>query len=397
MASIPLLGAVVVPASLVGGMVAATSQSSPLWAYDFWPAPVMLGIGALGAGLGVWAAVGYLIGLLFFWHDNQGRGLAHARIGQTYSYTYLRDSGHGIFYSFAHTILPVIVVAMVLLQLAVIVPAVAAACRGLISRPLCRHRKTRIVVEGVLSTLIIALLAVQWQLAAQYAIRPFWTFTSQTPDTVAFNMLRSLGWSLVAVGVIVSVLRWTATLLLPRHPMPVLPRGTLKRIELPWPLTVAGQALLITLLAAGVLATVSQSIIFFQVVAVGLILRTMVLPRIPGFARVVNLVPAAIRIVLLFVVAYLVSKWRVGAAYAASAPDLMSFAETAGLVILASAVILVAREPTPWLPSWIDRRGQRPKDGPGVLQPATAGGGRHAQVPRGRPPAGGQHLPGTST
>ncbi len=97
------------------------------------------------------------------------------------------------------------------------------------------------------------------------------------------------------------------------------------------------------------------------------------------------------------VVAYLVSKWRVGAAYAASAPDLMSFAETAGLVILASAVILVAREPTPWLPSWIDRRGQRPKDGPGVLQPATAGGGRHAQVPRGRPPAGGQHLPGTST
>ena len=35
----------------------------------------MLAIGALGAGRGVWAAFGYLIGLLFFWHDDQGRGV----------------------------------------------------------------------------------------------------------------------------------------------------------------------------------------------------------------------------------------------------------------------------------------------------------------------------------
>jgi hypothetical protein len=35
----------------------------------------------------------------------------------------------------------------------------------MISRPLNRHRKIRMVVEGVQSRLIIALLAVQWQLA----------------------------------------------------------------------------------------------------------------------------------------------------------------------------------------------------------------------------------------
>ena len=375
-ASIPVLGAIMLPASLITGMVVATSQSSLLWAYDFWPAPVMLAMGALGAGPGVWAAFGYLIGLLFFWHNNEGRGWAHVLIGQSPSYTYLRDSGHGIFYSFTHTALPVIVVAMVLLQLAVIVPAVAAACRGLISRPLRRHRKIRTLVEGVLSAMIIALLAYQWQLAAQYAIRAFWTINSAGPDAAAFDMLRSLGWSLCVVAVIISVLRWTATLLLPRHPALLLPRGTMKRIELPWPLTVAGQALLVTLLAAGVLATVSQSVFFFEVVAGGLIVRTMVLPRIPGFARVVNLVPAAIRIVLLFVVAYLISKQRVGAAYVAHVPDVTSFAETAGLVILASAVVLVAREPRPWLPSWVHRRRQRPKDAPGVpgRQRWSAGG-----------------------
>jgi hypothetical protein len=362
--SIPVLGAVVLPAALIAGVVVATSQSSPLWAYDLWPALVMLAIGALGAGPGVWAAVGYLIGLLFLRHDPPGSGLAGATSG-------IPPSGKGIFYSFAHATLPLIVVAIVLIQLAVIVPAVAAACRGLISRPLRQHPKIRTVAEGVLSTAIIALLAYQWQLAAPYAIRPFWTFAwGQWRDDVPhapFDMLRSLGWYLCAVAVIVSVLRWTATLLLPR-PAPGLARGTVKRIELPWPLTMTGQALLVTLLAGGVLATVSQGVVFFAVVAGGLMLRSMLLPRIPGFGRVVNLVPAAIRIVLLFVVAYVISAWRAGAAYSSHAHDLTSFAETAGLVILASAVVLVARQPRPWLPGWMSRRNPRPTDTPGIPQ-----------------------------
>jgi hypothetical protein len=413
--SIPVLGAVVLPASLIAGTMVATSQSSPLWAYDFWPAPVMLAIGALGAGPGVWAAFGYLIGLLFLRHDAPGSGLAGATYGTP-------PSGNGIFYSFAHATLPLIVVAMVLIQLAVIVPAAAAACRGPISRPLHRHPRIRTVAEGVLSTVIIALLAYQWQLAAQYAIRPFWTFALLGQWTDApFDMLRSLGWYLCAVGVIVSVLRWAATLLLPRHPVPVLPRGTVKRIELPWPLTMTGQALVVTLLAAGVLANVSQGVVFFAVVAGGLMLRSMVLPRIPGFARVVNLVPVAIRLVVLFVVAYQISTWRVGAAYSshASLPEgLTSFAETAGLVVLASAVLLVARQPRPWLPGWMSRRSPGPNDGPGVssrsstavapsrrrgaalpqpVRPGEAAGGRPGRVPRVRPSDGPQNFPGAST
>ena len=360
--AIPVLGAVVLPASLIAGMVVATSQSSPLWAYDLWPALVMLAIGALGAGPGVWAACGYLTGLLFLRHDAPGSGLAGATSG-------IPPSGNGIFYSFAHATLPLIVVAIVLIQLAVIVPAVAAACRGLISRPLRQHPKIRTVAEGVLSTAIIALLAYQWQLAAPYAIRAFWTFAwGQWRDDVPhapFEMLRSLGWYLYAVAVGASVLRWTATLLLSR-PAPRLARGTVKRIELPWPLTMTGQALVVTLLAGGVLATVRQGVVFFAVVAGGLMLRSMLLPRIPGFARVVNLIPAAIRIVLLFVVAYVISTWRVGAAYSSHAHDLTSFAETAGLVILASAIILVARQPRPWLPGWMSRRSPAPTDTPGI-------------------------------
>jgi hypothetical protein len=411
--SIPVLGAVVLPASLIAGMVVATSQRSPLWAYEFWPALVRLAIGALGAGPGVWAAFGYLIGLLFLRHDAPGSGLAGATSG-------IPPPGNGSFYSFAHATLPLIVVAIVLIQLAVIVPGVAVACRGLISRPLRRHPKIRTVAEGVLSTAIIALLAYQWQLAAPYAIRPFWTFALgqwRNVPHAPFDVLRSLGWYLCAVAVVVSVLRWAATLLLPR-PAPGLARGTVKRIELPWPLTMAGQALVVTLLAAGVLATVRQGVVFFAVVAAGIMLRSMVLPRIPGFGRVVNLVPAAIRIVVLFVVAYQISTWRVGAAYSSHAHGLASFAETAGLVVLASAVVLVARRPRPWLPSWMSRRSPGSRDAPGVsgrsstavapsrrrgaalpqpVRPGEAAGGRPANAPGVRPSDGPQHSPGVST
>lgn len=348
--SIPLLGAALPPAALLGGALVATSQSTPLWANDFWTAPVMLAIGVLGAGAGVWAALGYLIGLLLLWHDDHGQG-----IGQPYRD--LREVGRGALEAFGHTTLPVIVAALVLLQLTVIVPAVAAGCRGLLTPMLRRRRKIRTFAEGLLSTVVVALMVVQWQLAAQYAVRPYWTFAGSSPDVAPFDVLRSLGWYLVAIAATVSVLRWVATLILARPASFELPLGGVRHIELPWPLTVTAQALLVTLLAAGVLATVGQGVIFFAVVAGGLILRGLLLPRIPGLARAVNVVPVLIRLVVLFVVAYLISRWRVGAAYNAQAHELTSFAETAALAILASAVLLIARQPRPWLPSWVQRRG----------------------------------------
>jgi hypothetical protein len=360
----PVLGAVVLPASLIAGVLVAVSQQSPLWAYDFWPAPVMIAIGALGAAPGVWAALGYLIALLFVWHDNQGRGLQHAPVGGDFSYADLRYMDHGMFYSFGHTTLPVIVVAMVLLQLAVIVPAAAVVCRSLISRRLQRHPSIRNAAEGALSTVIIVLLAYQWHLAAQYAIRPFWTFSESVADTAPVAMLGSLGWALLGAAVVASLVRWTATtLVVARRAPAALPRRTVKRVEMPWPVTTASSALIVTLLAAGVLSSVEQGVLFFAVVAGGLILRNLLLPRIPGFAHVVNLVPAAVRLVALFVLAYLISAWRVGAAYAENARDLSSFAITAGLTVLTSAVFLVAPQPTPWLPNWIGHRGATPSQG----------------------------------
>ena len=189
------------------------------------------------------------------------------------------------------------------------------------------------ISEGVLSTALIGLLASQWTKAVQYAIRPYWTFEKYaSPDTNAFNPLRDHAGTVWKVAVLVSAVRWALTVAYPQ-PRPQRLRASLRPVRVWWPIPMLFQTVLVTVFAGGVLASVGQGEVFAAVVAAGLFVRKLVLPRIPGVSKAVNAVPVLIRLAAIVGVGYLIGRWRVGAAYHSNSQSLVSFAETIAVTV----------------------------------------------------------------
>ena len=133
LSAVPLVGLLAPVAAAVVGFLVAVRQVHPLWSYSYAPAVVMAAAGALGAGIGLWACLGYIIGLFFFWHSSQGLPLSQTPLPDQ-SYHQLRAQGDGVFSAFIHSYLGVIVAVLVLIEIAILVPAIVMSCRSLLSR-----------------------------------------------------------------------------------------------------------------------------------------------------------------------------------------------------------------------------------------------------------------------
>lgn len=248
-----------------------------------WPI-VLLAFGALGAGIGVYAWLGFVIGDLFvFPHISWETELPVHLLKET---------------------LPLLIVYQVLLGLAVLLPLAARSLpESLVAAFAGRSPSSsaRFATRLVLADVVAALTALSWAASVQLLIRPLATFHGGVLGPTAIQPMREQGILFVAVAVLVTSLRVVLESLAPPVPavaMPPAPRprsGRAMRL---------GRTALVSLLVAlglsGLLDSpydLGQDLILFGSVFIAAVLRTMIVPAIPRYAALVNRIPVMVRIV----------------------------------------------------------------------------------------------------
>lgn len=304
---IPVLALVAPIGAFVVGVAVGAGRpiSDQLFTFSVaWPA-VLLAVGALGAGLGFWAWLGFALGDFFLYRH--------------------------VFFEMdpvTHLVkerLPLLILYEVLFALVVLSPI---AVRTLPS-PLVRAarqaglgRMPAWLAEISLAAFVAALTAASWSASAGILVRPLATFHDGVLGPQAVQPLRQLGSVLIAVAVAGAVGRHLAEAAVGRSGKPVpptaAPRGGRRSVLGTVAMAIVG-SLLITLGLAGILDGPSALPVLFVIVLTSAVARTIVLPRVPAYARLVGRVPALVRIVAMGGVGYavgsLVASWMVPDGY----------------------------------------------------------------------------------
>jgi len=288
-----------------------------------WPV-VLLAFGALGAGIGIYAWLGFVIGDLFvFPHISWETSLPQHLLKET---------------------LPLLIVYEVLLGIAVLLPLAAASLPGSLTGPLervLRPTPARFAVRLLLAATVAGLTALSWSASVQVLIRPVATFHGGILGPAALQPLRDRGLLFIAVAVIVTSVRVVAEPLAQR-------RGTLQALELtasdagdePNLLRRLASTVVVSFLMAlgltGLLDSpydLTQDLILFGAVVGSAVLRTIIVPSVPGYARLVNRIPVIVRIVAIGIAGGAVAQIVLGAT------SLQGYLQLSFLPILISVAI----------------------------------------------------------
>ncbi|MDR7422519.1 MAG: hypothetical protein QN159_08635 [Armatimonadota bacterium] len=247
---------------------------------------VLFALGGLGAGLGVWALVGYALGdLLFGPHvalrlatSSLVAQLVWARIPQLGSY-------------------------VMLALLMVGLPLAAQTARLDTSLRLPLSGASRTVVDAGLHAILLGGFGMAWALAAAPLIRPLYTWVGLMPDVRAIAPLQQQGQVLAIFGAAVGVARVVLEDRALRSPI-VLERMLLAAAETapaePGAVRryagIVASTLVTTLLAAGVLANLAQGVAFGLAVAGILVARDRGISRIRPWLALTSRLPIVVRL-----------------------------------------------------------------------------------------------------
>lgn len=254
-----------------------------------WPA-ALLAFATLGAALGFWAWLGFAVGDFFFYRH--------------------------VFFEIdpvAHLLterLPLLILDEVLVALLVLLPIAAVAlprsAMPLVSR-FIGSPTLRLAIGAALSAFVAALTAASWSASAQVLIRPFATFHVGVLGPQAVQPLRTLGSILILVAVGGTLLRRVLEVAVERlgrtpEPIPEPPArepSTVRQI-----LGSVVASVFVSVGLAGILNGPAELPVLFAIVLASALGRTILLPRIPRYAGLVNQVPALLRVVALGVAGY---------------------------------------------------------------------------------------------
>lgn len=265
--------------------------SDQLFTYFFaWPA-ILLGLGSLGGGVGVWAWLGFVVGDFVVF--------PHVMYELQPLDRFLREQ------------LPILIVDEVLLGLVVLSPLAVATLPDSVLRPLAGRLRPGVQLGArlVLAALVAAFTAASWAVSARVLIRPVGTFHGTILQPQAVQGLDAGLWPLAGVAVAGAVLRVLLAGMAERpglHPVraPVRaaagPRGTVVRAVIGGTLVGVG--------LAGLADTPSDVPILVAAAVVAGLLRSSVLPRLRGYALVIGRVPALLRVFAISVLGYLVGR-----------------------------------------------------------------------------------------
>jgi hypothetical protein len=305
---------------------------------------VMLVVASVAAGLGLWTTMGWTL-----------TSLVVAPI-PLWESTFDAPGGWTLLAGRTAVLVEGAVVASVLVG----VPLMTTTCRAAIARALRRFPKLALGVAALGSGLVAGLGTFSWVQVAPLLVRPLFLWPDgSTPSVEAIAPVQQRGWVLMVVAVVLAVARTPVEAALARRARVVHIAGTNPRTPATGGLVVRAvvSGILTTLLLGGLYATwLVAAVALIALIGLNL-LRTVVLPAIPGYSRVLSTVPVLLRVLVVAIVTVLVGRVLVlGVGFDSSTfhPVLWTV-----LVSMAAAAAILPR-PVPGAPRG---RGRRPASG----------------------------------
>jgi hypothetical protein len=305
---LPLLGAILAdgryllawpPLAALGPIVAvviglfvgaARPLSDQLFTFAIaWPA-ALLAVGSLGAGLGFWAWLGFVLADFFIY---------------PHVYFELDPVRHLVTER-----LPLVIMAEVLFALVVLAPVAIRSLPASITDWLAGHGlrgRASVVVSVALAAFVAAMTAASWSASAGVLVRPFATFHDGILGPQAVQPLRQLGSVLITVSVAGALVRRALELAAHRageDVPPIAPARGRPPSVLRQLIGALVASVLLTLGLAGVLNGPEELPILLAVVAASTVGRSIVLPRLSSYSRVVGRVPALLRVLAMGAIGY---------------------------------------------------------------------------------------------
>jgi hypothetical protein len=347
----PAAGVAAPPAALLLGLILGASHPGPVYSSSVTVLLLLAAVSGLGAAYGLWALLGYAAGD-FFLHDHG-------------------DLGYYSYYPNASTTLLHIDVALIdsyliLAGLLVVAPLVAIAA-GRQSRRLLRSGRTGEVIGLTVAAVIHAVLGYFWAQSTAFLIRPLWSFVGSTPDIGSISPLQQdAGWlGLVAAAAVMAraalTLRAVPTIRANRSAAraggpiangPVVTQAGQPFVRFtmdkprPWVVGVLIRAALFTFLLAGLLASWSGALLLFAVLAGLGAVQYGVIPRWPGYLRMMTRIPLLVRVVTCCLIGYVMSSAVVQPALDAGEASFVPML-TAVVPPLLAAALLLPGQPRP--------------------------------------------------
>jgi hypothetical protein len=313
------LGAAVL-AAVLAGLLAGIS-GGPLYTYSFPVVALLVLVSGLGAGVGIWAFLGFtLVNLVV---------ADRSRLPGFYPF----QDGH--LDVLLHGWVPLAIAYGLLFVLLVMGPFLSQLF-GTATERAVRGRSARLSgsAGALVAVLVFAGYAYSWAQAVPFMIRPLWSFGGSTPEISAVQPIQSHTVGLFGVALLAGTLRAVlAGLSSAPAPAPVpVPAGRGSAITLAW---VPFQALLIALLLGGLVGgPLAGVLLWLALCGIGY-LRTLVVPALRPWAAAVRRVPLLVRVLACAGVSYALTAVVVQPAVDRGATSFVSLV----LVVLASLLV----------------------------------------------------------
>jgi hypothetical protein len=178
------------------------------------------------------------------------------------------------------------------------------------------------VINTTLQAILQAVLVYVWVQAVPTLIRPVYTWQGGTPPIEAIQPLQQNGWVLVILAGLVGAMRMVlqyrafgqhAIFQRAAQLRTALRESAPVRRELPLGIGVLLKAAFLTVLLSGLVTTWLQAIGLAVALALIMLWRETVLPRLDGWLRLVSRVPLVIRLALSALISYFLGLQIVGA------------------------------------------------------------------------------------
>lgn len=330
--------AIVMPlaALLVGALLGAV-HPGPTYTFSAIAIGVLAVVAGLGAGLGSWAWLGFVLADLFLGNRSTLPGFGSYGFG-----TQRLVQGY----------LPLAVSYLVLAVLLVLAPVLA---RGLALRTtavLHAHRGVARTVELALSAVLFAVLTYAWTQATAFLIRPLWSFSGDAPTTAAIQPLQQHAVALAVAALCAGACRG-ALAVLAAHRAPSTPtasrhdRGQSGTRTILHIATVPIQAAFLTLLMAGLIASAAQGTLVWLALCAILYARVLLIPRIPVYPALIRRVPLLARLAAAVALSYLLASLFVEPAAQHGETSFVSTLVVLLLSLATASLLMPAPPPTP--------------------------------------------------
>lgn len=307
----PVFAAAIVPVLFVAAFLAGALHplmSDSLYSSSLLVLAALALPGLFGSGFGAWTVLGYALGDF----------VINRRAGD-----YVGCFDCNLAVDFARVREPMLLSYVLLAGLVVLVPFVAGTLRHQVLGRIEAAIRPSVIPRAVGQAISQGLLVMLWTTVFPPLIRPFFSWTGASPDTVAIRSVQVDGWVLIVLGAAAGACRilvesWASS----RAERAAALRSCHARVNhvLPhrWPrLPLIVRApltgALVTLLVAGVIDDWLGAALLFVVFSLSVALRSAV-GRVAPWSRLMNRVPLAIRLAVGAVASYLIGLAVVGAA-----------------------------------------------------------------------------------